>query len=114
MLVNADCTIYEKDSFIRHYVHDIYWNDVRGQTVTRNGSQVTDSVLVYLYETEYAPKSGDMLVKGIIDFDFDASSQRSVSESMKQFRERYPQFAVVKNANDCRYGGLQHIEVTAR
>lgn len=114
MLTNADCTIYEKDSFIRHVISDVYWNDTRGATVTKNGVQVTDSVTVYIYDSDYIPKAGDMIVKGSAGFEFDSSTQQSTSASMKQFRELYPQFAVCKNVNDARYGGLPHIEVIAR
>ena len=114
MLTNADCTLYEKDTFARHIITDVYWNDSRGQTVTRNGAQISDSVIVYIYETDYLPKAGDIIVRDIIDFAFDTASQRSASESMKQFREAYPQFAAIKNVSDCRYGGLPHIEVIAR
>ena len=114
MLTNADCTIFEKDSFVRHVIGGIYWNDSRGQTVAKNGIQISDSVLVYIYDDEYLPKAGDIIVKGIVDFEFDSSSQKSVSDSMKLFREQFPGFAVVKNVNDCRYGGLPHIEVTAK
>lgn len=114
MLKNADCTVYEKDSFVRHVIENVYWNDSRGQTVTKNGIQISDSVLVYIYDDDYLPKSGDIIVKGIVNFEFDSSSQKSVSDSMKIFREQFPGFAVVKNVNDCRYGGLPHIEVTAK
>lgn len=114
MLKNADCTVYEKDSFVRHAIEGVYWNDSRGQIVTKNGIQISDSVLVYIYDGDHLPKAGDIIVKGIVDFEFDSSSQKSVSESMKLFREQFPSFAVVKNFNDCRYGGLPHIEVTAR
>lgn len=114
MLTNADCTIFEKDSFVPHVFGEIYWNDSRGQTVTKNGIQISDSVLVYIYEDAYLPKAGDIIVKGIVDFDFDSSSHKSASESMKIFREQFPGFAVVKNVNDCRYGSLPHIEVIAR
>lgn len=114
MLTNADCTVYEKDTFIRHAVPDIYWNVSRGQTVNKNGIQVSDSITVYIYDTDYVPKAGDMIVKGLVDFEFDASSQSYVRESMAQFRQLFPEFAYIKAVNDCRYGGLPHIEVIAR
>lgn len=114
MLKNADCTVYEKDSFVRHTIKGVFWSDNRGQTVTKNSVQVSDSVLVYIYSGDYVLKAGDIIVKGIVDFEFDSSSQKSVSDSMKLFREQFPDFAVVKNVNDCRYGGLPHIEVTAK
>lgn len=114
MLKNADCTVYEKDTFIRHFIPGIYWNDSRGRTVAKNGVQIADSVIVYIYSSEYIPKAGDIIVKGNVDYTFDASTQQAASASMKQFRELYPQFAYVKAVNDCRYGGLPHTEVTAR
>ena len=114
MLKNADCTFYEKDTFTRHTISGVYWNDSRGTAISKNGIQISDSVLIYLYSGEYIPKSGDIAVKGTVDFEFDTSSQKAVSESMKQLREVYPGYAVVKSVNDVRYGGLPHIEVTAR
>lgn len=114
MLVNTDCTVYEKDNFRRHFICNVYWNDCRGMTVSKNGIQISDAVTVYIYSGDYIPKAGDLLVRGNSDFEFDSSSQKSASESMKKFRELYPGFASVKSVSDCRYGGLPHVEVTAR
>lgn len=121
MLKNADCTIFENSGTAtnvnitgRHCIEGVYWNDSRGATVGKNGIRIDDSVLVYIYDDSYLPKKGDFIVKGVVDFEFDGSSQKSVSESMKQFREQFPDFAVVKSVSDCRYGRLPHIEVTAR
>lgn len=114
MLTNSDCTFYEKGSYAKHSVSGAYWNDSRGQTISKNGVQVSDSVTVYLYSGGYIPKAGDIIVKGVTDFQFDVSSQKSESESMKRFKAAYPDFAVVKSVNDCMFGGLPHIELTAR
>lgn len=114
MLKNADVTIYESGSYTRHFIPGVYWFDCRGRTVTTRGQTVTDSVLLYLYTFDYIPKAGDILVVGECSYAFDASTERAASDSMKVFRASYPGFAVVKNAADCRYGGLKHIEVTAR
>ena len=114
MLTNVDVTVYEKDSFARHIIKNVYWNDNRGQTVSRNGVQVNDSVIVYLYSNTYVPKAGDIIVRGAINFKFDSSSQKTASESMKDFRAKHTDFAVIKSVNNCMYGGLPHIEVIAR
>lgn len=114
MLANANCTVYEKDSYTKHIINSVYWLDSRGQTVTKNGIQVADSVTVYFYSDEYIPKAGDIIVNGIKDFEFDSSSQKTASESMKKFREAYPDFAVVKSVSNYMFGGLPHIEITAR
>ena len=113
MLTNADCTVYEKDSYFRHEIRSVYWNDSRGRTVTKNGIQISDSILVYIYDSDYLPKTGDMIVRGITDFEFDTFSQQSISGSMKLFRNQHPEFAAVKSVNDCRFGRLPHIELTA-
>lgn len=114
MLKNADCTIYEKDTYTRHFVSGVYWNDSRGRTVSKNGIQVSDSLIVYIYKSDYTPKAGDIIVKGDVNFAFTATTQQTASASMAQFRAAYPLFAFVKNVTDCRYGGLSHIEVVAR
>lgn len=114
MLINGDCTVYEKDGYAKHLIQDVYWNDSRSQTVSKNGVQVSDSVIVYVYSDTYVPKAGDIIVKGTVDFSFDNSTQRSASESMREFRTLYPDFAVIKSVSNAMYGGLPHIEIIAR
>lgn len=114
MLANADITVYEKDSCGKHTINDVYFNDSRGRTLAKNGVQVSDSVVVYLYSDKYIPKAGDIIVRGVCGFEFDASAPKSVSESMKLFRAEHPDFAVVKSVSNCMFGGLPHIEITAR
>lgn len=114
MLVNADITLFEKENYTRHFIENVYFNDGKGQTITKNGVQISDNIVVYIYSDVYLPKSGDIIVKNKCDFLFDSSSQKNISESMKTFREEYPDFAVVKTVNNYRFGGLPHIEITAR
>jgi len=52
MLKNADCTVYEKDSFVRHFFKGVFWNDNRGLTAVKNGFQISDSILVYIYSAD--------------------------------------------------------------
>lgn len=114
MLYNANLTVYESKTYEKHIIEKVYWNDSRGQTATKNGIQITDSVTVYVYSDEYIPKKEDIIVRNVCDFFFDNSSQKAVSESMKKFREICPDFAVVKSVNNCMFGGLPHIEIIAR
>lgn len=114
MLSNADITIYNGKDYTRHTATKAYWADSRGQTVTKNGIQISDAVSIYLYTDEYIPRVGDMVVCGIVDFEFNTESQQTVSESMIDFRKKYPNFAVVKSVSDYKFGGLPHIEITAR
>lgn len=114
MLYNANLTVYESKTYEKHIIEKVYWNDSRGQTTTKNGIQITDSVTVYVYSDEYIPKKEDIIVRNVCDFFFDNSSQKTVSESMKKFREICPDFVVVKSVNNCMFGGLPHIEIIAR
>jgi len=114
MLTNADITLFEKDNYTRHFIENVYFSDSRGQTVAKNGIQISDSILIYIYSDGYMPKSGDIIVKNRCDFLFDNSCQKSISESMKTFREEYPDFAVVKTVNNYRFGSLSHVEIKAR
>lgn len=114
MLINADCTIYEDKTLVRHTFKGVYWKDIRGKTVSTRGVQISDSILVFLYDDSYIPKAGDIIVKGIVSNEFDGSSQAAQSQSMKALRAAFPDFAVVKSVDNCMYGGLKHIEVIAR
>lgn len=114
MLTNADCTLYEAKTFEKHIVSGVYWNDGRGATVSKNGVQITDSISVYLYSDEYVPKAGDIIVRGVCPFEFDAETEKSAADSMTVFRREYPGFAVVKTVSSYMFGGLPHIEITAR
>lgn len=118
MLTNADCTVYEfnetSKSLERHVIKEVYWNDSRGMTLSRNGVQISDSALVFVYESSYIPKNGDIIIKGEISDTYDGSTQQAQSQSMKALRAAHPDFAVIKNVADARYGGLPHIEITAR
>lgn len=114
MLSNADVTFYSAKTFERHTANKAYFTDNRGQTLKKNGIEISDVISVYLYTDEYIPKNGDIVVKGIVNFSFDTSTEESVSNSMKLFRQQYPDFAVVKSVSDYRFGGLPHIEITAR
>lgn len=114
MLSNADVTFYNAKDYTRHTAHKAYFTDNRGQTVKKNGIEISDVVSVYLYTDEYIPSVGDIVVKEIIDFEFDNSTQKTISESMKEFRDMFPKFAVVKSVSDYKFGGLPHIEITAR
>lgn len=121
MLINAGCTIFVNGGTPTNVnitdsvqISGVYWNDSRGMTVTRNGAQVEDAVIVYLYNSEYVPKAGDIIVKGLQSFTFDDTSPATMSASFKAFRAAYPDFAVIKNVVDARYGGLPHIELMAR
>lgn len=117
--INGDCTIYEKNTFARHVFHDVYFYDQRGETNTKTGARKAGEVNVLIYsvnctDTEYSPKIGDILVCRACPFEFDASSEKAVSESMTEFRELYPKFSTIISVKHSLNGIKFDYEITAR
>lgn len=117
LYTTGDCTVYEKDTFARHVFRDVLFYDGRGDKTVKNGVQPVDSVTAYIYgcchKGDHRPKAGDMLVEGECPFEFDTSSQQSVSESMAEFRKSYPDFSVIKTVSRKMNGLRPDYEVTA-
>lgn len=91
--------------------------ECRASNVLKSGMQNADSVTVHI-PSQYAddaPQTAarDMLVKGNCLFEFDNSNAQSISESMKAFRSQH-RFVTTSSVDDYLYGGLPHIEVSAR
>ena len=119
MLINADCTLYLFDKstggFKRNFISDVYWDNSKSANILKSGLRNIDSVTVYLYSDAIKPLNlqKDMLVKGLCDFEFDNTSAKTISESMKIFREKYPDFVTVNAVDEAMFGGLPHIEISA-
>ncbi len=103
LITNADLTVFEKDTFIRHKFNDVYLIDNRGVVVKKNGEQTKGDVEIEIYapniKDRYVPKIGDIIVWGECNFEFDVTSQQTVSESLRNFRANYHDFAVIKSVN---------------
>ena len=54
-----------------------------------------------------------MLVKGNCDFVFDNTSQQTISESKRRFDAEHS-FVTVMSIDNYMFGGLPHIEVSAK
>lgn len=84
----------------------------------KSGLQTADSVTVYLPKDSVYPEnpSKDMLVEGNCDFVFNNESQKTVSESMQEFRKLFPKFVTVSSVDRKLYGSpsLQHVKVSAK
>ncbi len=124
MMINADCTLYKYDKdtqgYTRHEIRGVYWRSSQQANILKSGLSSCDGTTVYIYKSsingDNVPETPqkDMLVKGIAEFEFDNTSQQTVSSSMKLFREQYPQFVTVGSIDNMLYGGLPHIEVSAK
>lgn len=124
MMINADCTLFKYDKnttgFARHEIKDVYWQTSQQANIMKSGLTSCDSTTVFIYKSSIkgnnipeTPKK-DMLVKGIVEFEFDNTSTQAISSSMKLFREQYPHFVTVSTVDNMLFGGLPHIEVSAK
>lgn len=140
MIAESSCTVYRYNGtgYDRFYILACHWQENRASNVIKSGLQTADSVTVYipadiaviapnnsLYPAdrlfpgmEAIPQntSKDMLVKGMCDFEFNNTTAQKVSESMKTFRQKYPQFVTVSSIDHKLYGlkALRHIKVSAK
>lgn len=117
MLVNANCTLYryENGGYQRYVIHNVYWRENKAGNVLKSGLVNADKTTIYFYTDDAVPDSltKDMLVKGVCEFEFDNTSQKSVSDSMKQFMSQY-EYVTVMSVDNMMFGGLPHIEISAR
>ena len=117
MLTNADITVYEKNTMTKHILNDVFFCDRRGQITEKTGGKSDGEVSIFVYSAnnpEYIPKSEDIVVGAVTDFEFDTADERTVSESMKVFRQQYPDFAVVRTVTPVSCGLLSDYQITAR
>lgn len=115
--VTGDCTLYEKNTFTKHFFKDVFFYDGRGQKTTKIGRESVGDVNVHIYgcchDNSYRPRTGDILVEGECTFEFDVTNEKSVSESWSEFRKSYPEFVTVKTVDLKVYGVLPDYEIIA-
>ena len=125
MLTNTDCTLYHfnrtTQGYDRYYLSAVMWQESRTEKIRKQGVLISDDVNIYVpREIAVFPKcteSMDMAVKGNIDFAFDNTSQKTVSDSLKVFNGLYPDKVTVHTYEDKNYSvgsQLDHIKLIAR
>lgn len=117
LTANADMTVYEKDTYRRHVFKEVLYVDNRGSVVSKTGERVKGSVEISVYAPNitdsYLPKIGDLVVGGDCNFEFDMSSQQTISESFKAFRKAYPAYAVISSVTQTINAVKSDYEITA-
>lgn len=119
MLKNADCTLYrfnkDTEGYERFFIPSVYWHENKGGNILKSGLQTVHSTTVFIYDGNILPETPtkDLLVKGDCSFQFDNTTQKSISESFANFKKQYS-FVTVMNVDDCNFGGLPHYEITAK
>lgn len=119
MKICGNCTVYENNTYTKHEYRDVFYCDERGIVTLKNGIQTAGVLNIIIYSAsggavDYIPKQGDIVVCGDCDFDFDMTSQQTISESMTEFRELYPKFGAISSVSHEICGTRPDYIITAR
>lgn len=130
MFTNTDVTLYKVDS-LGHYtrssitgknsIYGAFWDNVKQSNIIKSGMLTVDSVTMFIpIDNMPAGVSDfttgkDLIVKGVIDFEFDNTSQATISNSMKTLQANN-RVVTISVADDKRYGSLdmQHWELSCK
>lgn len=126
MFTNSDITLYlcaregKLDKFKRQVVKNVYWEDVDNATFLKIGQRgsCTALVIVPLSSLDGAfnfTKGKDLMVKGVIDFEFDNASQATIAEGMARLKTNYKALTLV-SVDERLYGSnsVRHYELTGK
>ena len=126
MFTNSDITLYlctkegKLEKFKRQVVKNVYWEDVDNATFLKTGQRgsCTALVMIPLSSLEGAinlTKGKDLLVKGVIDFEFDNTSQATIAEGIAKLKTNHKALTLV-SADERLYGSksVQHYELTGK
>lgn len=120
MLTTAQCTIYHYvgNNYTR-YTAQCHWQDTQADTVSKTGQINTGSVAVYVpltiskLPTLYPTK--DLIIKGVVDFDFDATTEAELSVQLKNLKAKY-NVKTIMSVDIRGYGStlIAHYKITAK
>lgn len=103
MFTNSNITLYlctkegKLEKFTRRVVKNVYWEDVDNATFLKTGQRGSCTALVILplgslEGTINFAKGKDLMVKGVIDFDFDNTSQATIAEGIAKLKTNHKAF----------------------
>lgn len=114
MQTNADMTLYIKGSdgkYTRRTIKNIFWNEVKESNTTKSGLTNADSVKVFVQLDNMqgiSVSTGDITVKGLIDFEIDNTSQSTISSSLATLKKNHA-FVTVTSC-DAKLFGSSHMQ----
>ena len=117
MYTNADITLYSKvydtttrlDKWERHEIRDVFWDSAQGANIIKSGMSTADSVTVFvpLANISIEPKTGDYIVKGIIQEEF-----TKITDLTKNYADAHVVTTVDKKDFGSKH--MQHYELGGR
>lgn len=126
MFTNSDVTLYlctkegKLEKFTKRVVKNVYWEDVEHSTFIKTGQRGSCTALVMiplvsLEGTVNFTKGKDLMVKGVIDFELDNTSQATIAEGIARLKTNYKALTLV-SVDERLYGSksVQHYELTGK
>lgn len=126
MFTNSNITLYlctkegKLEKFTRQVVKNVYWEDVEHSTFIKTGQRGSCTALVMLPFSSVGKainltKGKDLMVKGVIDFEFDNTSQATIAEGIARLKTNYKALTLV-SVDERLYGSksVQHYELTGK
>ena len=121
MITNADITYYScsKDGkFTRYAIEGAHWEETKQANVLKSGMTTVEGVKVFIpaenLPSELKFNAGkDIIVKGITNFEFDNTSQQTISTSLKTLKETHDKVLTVSIVDDKLYGSpwMRHVQL---
>ena len=126
MFTNSNITLYlctkegKLEKFTRRVVKNVYWEDVEHSTFLKTGQRGSCTALVMLPFSSIGKainltKGKDLIVKGVIDFEFDNTSQVTIAEGIAKLKTNHKALTLV-SVDERLYGSksVQHYELTGK
>ena len=117
MYTNADMTLYSKeydattrkDNWMRYEIRQVFWDAAQGANILKSGMSTANSVTVFvpLGNIGVTPKTGDYIVKGIIEEEF-----IKITDLTKKYSDAHVITSV--DLKDFGSKSMQHYEIGGR
>lgn len=90
--ITGAVTVYSAQTYTRHLIDGAFYQDHRGETVSKTGEKAAGSLIVHLYcvNSDYKPQIGDIIVTGDCPLTVDTASEQSISAGAAALRAYSP------------------------
>lgn len=92
-MMNKTITLYhfENGKFIKSIIENCFYYDSKSASLSKTGMMNTDTfkVIISTNQDIKIKEGKDIVVKGICDFEFNNESEKTQSESLREFNSKY-------------------------
>ena len=116
-MMDKTITLYhfENGKFIRSLIENCFYYDSNATNFNKTGlvSNDTFKVVINTSENIKIAEGKDIIVKGECEFEFNNESEKTQSESLKEFKTKH-EYYTVNTASRNLFGGLSNIELSCK